>query len=51
MKKTLLISSFIVTFIAGIALSDLVLYGINQVFGSIFTTKIQLKRELEEYKK
>lgn len=48
MKKALLISSFVVTFVVGIALSDLILHGINQVFGDIFTTKIQLKKELEE---
>jgi len=48
MKKALLVTSFVVTFVVGIALSDFVLYGLNRVFGNIFTTKIQLKRELEE---
>ena len=48
MKKAVLVTSFVVTFVLGIALSDLVLQGINRVFGNIFTTKVQLEKELEE---
>lgn len=48
MKKAILIPVLVVTFIAGIALSDLLLQGINLIVGDVFTTPYQLKKELEE---
>jgi chemotaxis protein MotB len=48
MKKAILIPVLVVTFIAGIALSDLFLQGFNLIFGDVFTTPYQLKKELEE---
>ncbi|NIM12657.1 MAG: OmpA family protein [Candidatus Aminicenantes bacterium] len=48
MKKAILIPVLVVTFILGIALSDLLLQGINLIFGDVFTTPYQLKKELEE---
>lgn len=48
MKKAILIPVLVVTFIAGIALSDLLLQGFNLIFGDVFTTPYQLKKELEE---
>jgi chemotaxis protein MotB len=49
MKKAILIPAFIATFIAGIAVSNLVLEGVNLVTGSdVFPTTFQLKEELEK---
>ena len=49
MKKAILIPAFILTFVIGIAISDLVLQGINGIFGKeIFLTPHQLKKKIEE---
>jgi chemotaxis protein MotB len=48
MKKAILIPLLVVTFIAGIFFSDLLLQGINLIVGDVFTTPYQLKKELEE---
>jgi len=49
MKKAILISSFILTFIIGIAVSDLVLQGINSILGNdVFNTRHQLQKKIEE---
>jgi chemotaxis protein MotB len=46
-KKAILIPAFILTFVLGIAVSDLVLQGINAVLGKdLFTTSRQLKKEI-----
>jgi chemotaxis protein MotB len=47
MKKALLISAFVATFIIGIVFSDLVLHGLNALFGKgTFETKSQLKQKV-----
>lgn len=49
MKKAILIPAFILTFVIGIAISDLVLQGINGIFGKeIFITPYQLQKKIEE---
>lgn len=49
MKKAILIPAFVLTFVIGIALSDLVLQGINSIFGKdIFVTPHQLQKKIEE---
>jgi chemotaxis protein MotB len=49
MKKAILIPAFVLTFVIGIALSDLVLQGINAIFGKdIFLTPQQLQKKIEE---
>ncbi|UCH92969.1 MAG: OmpA family protein [Candidatus Aminicenantes bacterium] len=49
MKKAILIPAFVLTFVIGVALSDLVLQGINGIFGKdIFLTPHQLKKKIEE---
>jgi chemotaxis protein MotB len=49
MKKTLIISAFVVTFIIGVVLSDLILQGLNGIFGQgTFETKGELSQQLEE---
>jgi chemotaxis protein MotB len=46
MKKALLISAFVATFIIGIVFSDLILHGLNAVFGQgTFETKSALKQK------
>lgn len=48
-KKILLVSGFVVTFILGIALSDVVLHTLNSVFDKeIFKTRIDMKAKLAE---
>lgn len=49
MKKAILIPAFVLTFVIGIAVSDLVLQGINGIFGKdIFVTPHQLQKQIEE---
>jgi chemotaxis protein MotB len=50
-KQVILISGFIVTFIVGIALSDIVLHTLNGIFDKeIFRTRIDMASELSESK-
>lgn len=51
MKKIIVIPLLVVAFVMGIALSDLVMQGINGIFGTNITTKADLKKELQEAKK
>lgn len=46
MKKALLVSAFIITFVLGVALSELVMQGLNSILG----TGIQTKKALSEEK-
>ena len=51
MKKIIAIPLLVVAFVMGIALSDLIMQGINGIFGTNITTKADLKKELQEAKK
>lgn len=51
MKKIILIPLFIVTFILGIVLSDLMMQGFNKLFKANITTKANLEKKLEEARK
>lgn len=48
MKKALLISAFVLTFVAGMVLSDLIQQGFNKVFGDVFETRARLEEKLTE---
>ena len=49
MKKAILALAFVLTFVIGVAVSDLVLQGINGIFGKeIFVTPQELKKRIEE---
>jgi chemotaxis protein MotB len=51
MKKWLLVSGFVVAFILGIVLSEVVIQGINKILGTSISTKKELAREKEEAEK
>lgn len=51
MKKIIVIPLLVVAFVLGIALSELIMQGINGIFGTHITTKADLKKELEDTKK
>jgi chemotaxis protein MotB len=52
MKKALIISAFVVTFILGIVFSELFLQGFNLIFGKgTFDTRAGLREQLDEQKK
>jgi len=50
MKKWLLVTGFVVTFILGVVLSELVISGVNKILGTHISTKKELKRELSQEK-
>jgi chemotaxis protein MotB len=50
MKKWLLVTGFVVTFILGVVLSELVIHGVNKILGSHISTKKELKKELAQEK-
>lgn len=51
MKKALIISAFVVTFILGIVLSEPILRGFNAIFGKdTFATRAGVKKQLEQDK-
>lgn len=51
MKKIIVIPALVVTFILGVALSDLVMQGINGILGTGIITKASLQKKLEEARK
>ncbi len=51
MKKWLLVTGFVVTFILGVVLSEVVIQGINKILGSHILTKKELAQEKEEAEK
>jgi chemotaxis protein MotB len=51
MKKWLLVTGFVVTFILGVVLSELVINGVNKILGSHIVTKKELAQEKEQAEK
>ncbi len=51
MKKWLLVTGFVVMFILGVVLSELVINGVNKILGTHISTKKELAQEKEQVKK